>query len=352
MIKKHLIKNKIIPLRYLPIMKNRCFSTNIFNKITNIFNNSTIKEIKQESVLKFESNSNILYNEFCPYSPKEFQFIYNPEWHGLFYTLKKNNNLETIKFFEFNSLADFKAFWDIMCSLEFYKYSKNRLPKFNRNLLQRNEDISSLISESFDETDSTKKEIRAEIRILNNNINFAVPMLFQSPTSIKDIIDIFLIPFDDSLREYLSNSLNFSKEDKIEDIQAYITDEYLKTFIGYEGSRLKTIFNLPTYYFYQYMIERTYLWQFSESLYFRQPYLTNINFSLFFPYKEDIIDLIECFKKTYKAFLNNEKYLIEREIKLDPIISKMILDKYYDNLIKQLSLLSFELPSINTLIIK
>jgi hypothetical protein len=87
-------------------------------------------------------------------------------------------------------------------------------------------------------------------------------------------------------------------------MQIYLIKQFMCYLNDY---RDKTVFNLPTLEFLRYMAHRT-VYQ-DESLfgfYENNMQMMSIDLIMFFPYKEDLIDLIECLRLTTELFKSKD----------------------------------------------
>jgi hypothetical protein len=133
----------------------------------------------------------------------------------------------------------------------------------------------------------------------------------------------------------------------------------INEFIDYlENTRSSTLVNLPIIEFKNYVQQRTALSSdFATQFYQSNMEMMSIELSYFFPYKEDLIDLIECLKKTgmlfkekgIEAYDRNASWDIRESLNDPEIIEKFtkLLDYYLSRLLENLSYQATLLPSLN-----
>ena len=239
---------------------------------------------------------------FYPRGDEKFLFtIYHPAYFTLYFRGEP--------IYHFNSLADFRAFWDVMCGLEFHKYSKN--PNFDITLRTESE-IKEL--ERFLSIPDIAKNIKT---IEDEEDLFIRIVLMHSlhtliwPTSLRTVVDVVLTPFDlNILSQIYRKFKDFNESDSYTEIRNKFFIHYINTL---QQNRNKTRLNIFISNFYKYIKERSYVRYLCDDLYGKQPEYTNIELMYFFLYREDLIEFINALKLTRKAFLENKPFIINEE---------------------------------------
>jgi hypothetical protein len=308
--------------------------------LTQIKNKLTFLDFREKKYMLDGSNINSVVK-----ANSNFRFYWQDDESFEHYT-KPYQEVCNLRFkgdivYKFNSLMDFRAFWDIMCGLEFYKYSYN----YNYNPdLKTQEDLDYL-----KEIENIKEIKDKELAFITDQLLTGKypPMIFFDPNNSKEVVNIFLTPFDENIINFISFVFNdFNETDTPHEIK----EKLILSFVQFmEENRNKTTYNINIALFYIYMQERSYKYFKAKNLYQRQIELTNIELTYFFYNQKNLVELIYCLKKTQKAFFKNEVLTINplhEEImdKYRPLYKK-VLNFYFKSLIEKLSELIYYLPN-------
>jgi hypothetical protein len=286
-------------------------------------------------------------------NPNQFSYYrrlmaYYPETNNL----KYNDNV----IFQFNSFLDMQYFFTIMIGCDFAQYSENRLPGFSSDTLwaQRRSIFGKDSSFRIRFIPGTETEMD-----WTYSYNDTPPIVFNSSWGP---VDLFFSDFTEDIVKDLLNPLKFGYQ---ADPGEIVTPEsmhkhLIKQFILYlRKYRVLTVTNLPTLEFWVYMRNRTvYQDECFSGFYEKHIEMMSIDLMIFFSYKEDIIDLIECFRLTGENFKSkgilafNENLLGAHESypsrsKPETIeILRKLLDYYLPPLLENLSYQASLLPTI------
>jgi hypothetical protein len=277
------------------------------------------------------------------------------------------NNVESNNFkyneniiFKYNNFFDMQYFWTVMVCCSFVQYSKNQLPNFDAEKLWEKRRRKYRLK--CDQNRFHNPTISSEYSFfeLEAGKNYH-PLIFNSSVGC---VDIFFTKFNNYIMNDLFMNHGYSPEadgsDTPEETQRYLIQEFIAFLANY---RNETIYNLPTTQFYEYMRQRTiYQSSFAVNYYENYPEMMSIELSVFFPYKEDLIDLIECLKLTANNFkekgalaFDEENWIFAKESykfrtnENNLLTFNKLIDYYLSTLLENLSYQATLLPSIKNI---
>jgi hypothetical protein len=309
-------------------------------------------EIK--SIVQLDPNAEkVKITNFAKYEFYSRLVKYYPEFNQLLY----NGNV----LFQFNSLLDMEYFFTVFLSCDLCKFSKNRLQNFNTEELikEREKDLKP----DFIKTLSYGSWETESYFLYKNRLKVGYhPLVFY----VADCVDLFHTKFDETIMNQLLTTFGadpiyggYKRDgDEIitpEKLQNYMINE----FIDYlENTRSSTLVNLPIIEFQNYVQQRTALSSdFATQFYQSNMEMMSIELSYFFPYKEDLIDFIECLKKTgmlfkekgIEAYDRSASWGIRESLHKPEVINslKKLIDYYLPTLLENLSYQATLLSSLN-----
>ena len=277
----------------------------------------------------------------------KFYTTYNPELATLYFQGKP--------IYSFNSLMDFRAFWDVMCGLEFYKYSKNPNFSINSRTTEEIEKLNGLLEQVL-EFRNYPEEVFIEM-VLSVH-----PKIWPDPMNcIKGIVDLYFTPFNEYIVDMLLlkfknydpdaspdeirlNFKNYNETDSPNEFRLKYILWYLECL---RNNINKTKYNIFIYDFYLYIKERSYMRERAHFLYRKEPVYTNIELMYSFLYQEDLIEFINCLKITRRIFwegkvpfvIGKKDYITNDENNIEKYRSTYakVVEFYFPSLIEKLS---------------